>query len=298
MPKDDGCLTKISIAIVMLVILLLDLRWLLASSYIKIPSDLGGLITPYIIVIVVLLGVVFLRHFSSNLGKIFHRVNLQSKMLGENSIEFFKALNITAAKLLQGKSLLFESKSKARLIAVIRLTGRPKVPEVEMSDEDYSNRLEYIAAFYKLRDFFSGLQKRRIPCIYTVILNPIGMESKIVKSKLKQLESDVSNLQSSSRPLKAEDEKILSEEKAELKRIYLGDDIGFFQTEILLLIWVDGDKNNLDKLLNMLEGNVNSVLAAIVAVFPEMEAAQLENVELLDAVGNFFCPFPVFQPSF
>lgn len=298
MPKADGQLMKISIVVAVLIVLLLDLRWVLASPYIKIPPDLGGIVTPYIIGISLLLGVVLLRHFSSNLGKIFHRINLQSKMLGKNNIEVFKALNITAAELLQGKSLLFKSKSKARVIAVIRLTGRPRVPGVEMSDEEYSNRLEYIATFYKLRDFFSGLQKRRIPCIYTVTLNPIGIESKIVKPELKRLESDVSNLQRSGRPLEAADEKILSEKKAELRRIYLGGEIGFFQTEILLLVWVDGDENNLDKLLNTLEGNVNSVLSAIVAVFPEMEAAQLKNSELLDAIGNFFCPFPVFQPSF
>lgn len=296
MSGADGQFTKIGIAIVMLTILLLDLRWLIASQYIEIFYKLGG-ITPYIMGISLILGFVLLRRFPSNLGNIFHRVNLQSKILEKDNIEIFKALNITAAKLLKGTSLLFESKAKARAIAVIRLTGRPKIPEAEISDEEYSKRFEYITTFYKLRDLFSGLQKRRIPCIYTVTLNPICIDSKIVKSELKRLESDVSNLQGSKSPLKAADEKILNEEKAELKRIYLGNEIGFFQTDILFLVWVDGDKNNLDKLFNALEGNVNSVLAAIVAVFPEMEAGQLKNVDLLDAVGNFFCPFPVFQPS-
>ncbi len=298
MPKPDGRLMQISIPIIMAIIILLDLRWLLTSSSIKIPSKIGGIDLPLIVGSAFLFGgALLLRHFSSEVTGILRRAGIRLRVVGKNEIEIFQALNVTAAKLMQGRSLIFESKSRARAMAVIRLTGRPRIPEVEISDEAYSNRLEYISTFYKLRDFFSGIQKRGIPCIYVVSLNPISTESKLLKSKLRQLESDVKYIGDSKATLGAVDERMLEEEKSELKRLYLGSKVGFFQTEVLFFIWADGDKNELDNLLNRLAENVNSVLAAIVAVFPEMEALQLKNVELLETIGNFLCPFPVPQPQ-
>lgn len=295
MPNSDGRLTRISIVLIMAIIILLDLRWLLMSS-VKIPFKIGGIDLAYIVGSAFLFGgALLLWHFSPEVTRILRRAGIRFRVLGKNEIEIFQALNVTAAKLMQGKSLIFESKSRARAMAVIRLTGRPRIPEVEISDEAYSNRLEYISTFYKLRDFFSGIQKRGIPCIYVVSLNPISTESKPIKSELRQLESDVKSLEDSKAPLGAKDEIMLGEKKSELKRLYLGSKVGFFQTEVLFFIWVDGDKNELDDLLNRLVGNVNSVLASIVAVFPEMETLQLKNVELLEAIGNFLCPFPVHQ---
>lgn len=284
-------LTKIFIAAIVIIIVLLDIRWILTDPWVRGLIFNETVLFALIGLLTLALFVTFKR-YSSRFAGLLQKAKFQIKTIGKNEVDIFQALNITAAKLLRGKCMLFQSNSKLRAMGVIRLTGRPRIPGAEIGDEGRLDRLEYLTAFYKLRDFFLGLQKNGIPCIYTILLKPLSLKSKSVQLEVRKIETDISKLQNSATGPRASNERVINEKKSELQRLCTGGKYGFFQTEILLMTWVDGEESSLEGLLSILEGNINSVLTAISTVFPEMEAVKLENRELLEAVGNFFCPYP------
>jgi hypothetical protein len=103
---------------------------------------------------------------------------------------------------------------------------------------------------------------------------------------VKQLESDIARIKSE----KAWDRELRREKEAELRRLMMGNKLGFFQTEVMFLLWADEDRGRLEKAISTLERNVDSLLASVMSVFPEMEATKLEKDELLKLMRNFFCP--------
>lgn len=269
--KQSEKITKISIIIALFIVFLFDVRWLLTD----LATRNFGYVAIFLIVAVGLLSfiyIVFLRRTSFNFIKFFRKKKLQVKMLNKDEVDVFEILKIARAKITQRKFLVFESEAKVKAMAVIRLTGRPKIPRAEIDDEYCPDRLEYITTFYKLRDFFSGLQKRGIPCFYIVSLNPISMGLTSISSGNSRLNRG---------------------EASEVNRLSTGERCGFFQTEVLFTTWIDDEKENLENSLTVLEGNLNSVLTSITAVFPEMEAVRLRDADLLEVIGSFFYPSTV-----
>lgn len=217
-------------------------------------------------------------------------VKLSLVLSCKKEIELLDVLNIDSIKLMEDKFLVFGFRSKIRAMAAIRLVGRPRIPTFEINRESRSSSFEYLNTFYKIRDFFSGLQRYGVPCVYLLSIFPITAESGIIASEKKKLQSEVSKINVNHSKLNPLEEELFRETKTEVQRLDLGEKTGFFKADILFLLWVDGNKAQIKEVFNSLENNVNCLLASFFAVFPEMKAERLEKVKLLGAISGFFCP--------
>ena len=180
----------------------------------------------------------------------------------------FRLVGLTSAKILQERAVAFESKSETRLSSAVRLVGVPKIVEDE--------RRGWMSSFYKLRDLFSGLQKRGIACAYIVLLKPIERDSRKVTDLLKRAEH-----------LQREVQCLPPSSEEEVKRVQEGCAYGFFQVDMLIFVWVDGAKRQVEQMMRVLDANVDNIISSLASVFPEMQATNLEEKAMLEAFRNF-----------
>ncbi|MBS7644299.1 hypothetical protein KEJ26_06990 [Candidatus Bathyarchaeota archaeon] len=283
--KENLFLSLVLIAIGL--ILFLNIRW--------ISEPIFSLFS--VMIILAVIGLLFVltgqsTSFSlhTSLVKLFRYTRMKLMTIGRSEVNLFQTLSLDSAKLLHGKFLAFKSGSMLRLLAAIQLTGRPKVPEVEIDRSGRMYREDYISTFYKFRDLLAGLQKFSIPCIYMVSLTPIPVETRAIKSKIKDLESEISDKLSGSKLSSTLMQENIQDKKTELQRLFVGKRIGFFQTGIFFFLWADGKAENMESLITTLEAHVGNLTASLFAVFPEMEMNRLVGVELMEAISSFFFP--------
>jgi hypothetical protein len=231
------------------------------------------------------------------LVKLFRHTRMKLMTVGRSEVNLFQTLHLDSAKLLYGKFLAFESGSMLRLLAAIQLTGRPKVPDVEIDRSERMYREDYLSTFYKLRDLLAGLQKFSIPCIYMITLTPIPVEARAIKSKIDDLESEISDKLSDRKLGSTFAQEKIQDKKTELQRLLVGKRIGFFQTGIFFFLWADGKAENIESLITTLEAHVGNLTASLFAVFPEMEMNRLVGVELIEAISSFFFPMEEVLPT-
>jgi len=268
-------------------IFLLNIRWLSEPSFSLFST----------VIILAITGLVFISTgFCTNftlqtfLVKLSRHMRMKLMTIGRSEVNLFQTLRLNSAKLLDGKYLAFESGSMLRLMAAIQLTGRPRVPEVEIDRSGRVDRTDYLSTFYKFRDLLAGLQKFSIPCIYMITLTPIPTEARAVKSKINDLESEISDNLSDIKPGSIVAQEKFQDKKTELRRLLMGKKIGFFQTGIFFFLWADGKVENIESLVTTLEAHIGNLTASLLAVFPEMEMNRLVGVELTEAISSFFFP--------
>lgn len=277
-------------------VFLLNIRWLSEPSFSLFSMA----------IIIAITGLLFMSTgFCSNftlqtfLVKLSRHIRMKLMTVGRSEVNLFQTLRLHSAKLLDGKFLAFESGSLLRLMAAIQLTGRPRVPEVEIDRLGRADRMDYLSIFYKFRDLLSGLQKFSIPCIYMITLTPIPTEARVVESKISDLESEISDKLRDSRLGSIGPQEKFRDKETELQRLLIGKKMGFFQTGIFFFLWEDGKVENMESLVTTLEAHVGNLTASLLAVFPEMETNRLIGVELMEAISSFFFPLgEVSLPTF
>jgi len=262
------------------VILILDARWIM--------EDFTGILNAdwtIIFGIGIFSASAFLVLFIVR-SKLLKDLSTKLKIHMNDEVDVMQTFKIESTKIVDGKYIVSRAKNGIKVFSVLRLTGRPKVPLNGASGSIKVDALDYISLFNKLQNLFSGLQKMKIPCLYIVSFSPIPKESKVLDRERKKLEFKVQEDRNSKKFDKYNYTN--NEYRDEIDRFNLGNKIGFFQTDILFLVWVYGKIDELDFLFALLEDHTKNLLSSLYAVFPEMEVVRLEKLELLRTVGLFY----------